>query len=343
MNMHAGPDDTRDLVLPKREDALTVFTTPKAIDPFLDRIRQELDSFEADVSTSSGRKAIASIAYRVAKAKAALDAIGKELADEVKSIPKKVDASRKHIRDTLDAWKDEVRKPLTEWEAAEESRVNGIKAILSELQAVIDDREERPAQALRDRLGEVQAEAITKDRFAEFLAEAVELKDGAIAALGAQIEKAEKREAEAAELERLRREAVEREARDREERIAREASERAKHEAETAAQAERERVEAAARAEREASERRELELKLAAEAAERKAAETEQRLRREAEEARAREQAEAARREEDKKRRAKVHRAAADALVKGGLPEDTAKAVVTLIATRSVPHISISY
>ena len=39
-----------------------------------------------------------------------------------KAKAKKVDAVRKHARDFLDGLKDEVRMPLTEWEAAEELR-----------------------------------------------------------------------------------------------------------------------------------------------------------------------------------------------------------------------------
>jgi hypothetical protein len=110
----------RDLVaLPLPQDALSVFTTEGAIDPYLARIREAIDAFAADPSTEAGRKEIKSFAFRIAKAKTALEAEGKRLADEQKEIPKKIDATRKRIKDTLDAWRDEVRKPVDDFEAAE--------------------------------------------------------------------------------------------------------------------------------------------------------------------------------------------------------------------------------
>src|SRR3546814_10114176 len=100
-------------------------------------VRAEIDGFSGDVQTKKGRDAIASIAYKVAKSKTYLDGVGKELTDSAKELPKKIDATRKLVRDTLDAWKDEVRTPLTEWEQAEESRVAAIKMMLAELQGEI--------------------------------------------------------------------------------------------------------------------------------------------------------------------------------------------------------------
>jgi colicin import membrane protein len=331
------------LVEVPRETALQVFTTPKAIDPYLAKVREEIDRFVPDVSTKKGRDQIASIAYKVAKCKTYLDGVGKELNDAQKEIPKRIDATRKFVRDTLDAWKDEVRRPLTEWEQAEESRVAAIKSALAELQGVIDDREERSPEALRERLAGVKAESITAERFAEYMAAAAELQAKAIAALESAIEKAEKRAAEAAELARLRAEAEERARKDREAQIAREAEERAKAEAERQAQAERE-----------AAAKREADLKAAAERAERERVEAQQRAERAEAEAKAkaerevreqqeREAAELAAREADKAHKGKVNRAAVAALVAAGIPDETARVVITLIAKRAVPAVQIHY
>lgn len=326
-----------------RETALQVYTTPDAIEPYLRRVRVEIDAFVPDIATKKGRDQIASIAYKVAKCKTYLDGVGKELNDVQKEIPKKIDATRKHIRDTLDAWKDEVRKPLTEWEQAEEARLAAINAALAELQGVIDDREERPAAALRDRLSEVQAQSLTQEQFGDQAAAAEKLKALAIEALQSAIEKADKREAEAAELARLRVEAEERARKDREEQIAKQAEERARAEAERQMQAERD-----------AAAKRELELKLAAERSERERAESQQRAERaevyarlKAENdlrmAREREAAALAAREADKEHRATVNRAAVAALVEGGIPQDIARTVITLIAKQAIPGLQINY
>ena len=109
-------------LLPSKESALQVFSTPKGLEPYLAKIKEELDAFVPDVGTKKGRDAIASMAYRVAKSKTALDNIGKELVADLKDVPKKIDAERKWMRDLLDVWKDEVRKPLTEWEEVEAAR-----------------------------------------------------------------------------------------------------------------------------------------------------------------------------------------------------------------------------
>lgn len=100
--------------------ALKVFTSPGELDPILEKIAQEAKSIVPDVSTAKGRKEIASIAYRVAQSKTYIDGLGKSLVDEYKELPRKIDASRKAARDFLDALKEEVRAPLTEWEAEQE-------------------------------------------------------------------------------------------------------------------------------------------------------------------------------------------------------------------------------
>lgn len=354
-----------ELVVIEPQNALSVFTTPDALDPYLQRIRQELDAFVPDVSTAKGRKEIASMAHRVARSKTYLDGVGKQLADEQKQIPKKIDASRKLVRDTLDQWKEEVRQPLTDWEQAEDDRVarheENLESIRSAGERASHEWADLPLDAMRERLAAVEAEAITEAAWEEFTSRAAEAKDAAITQLRDAIARREAYDAEQAELERLRREAEEREAKEREEAIRREAEERARREAEEKARQEREAAEAKARAEQEErdrkereakaeAERKELEHKLALERAEREKAEAEQRAkdaaeaeRRRIEAEKQREAEEAAKREANKRHKAKVNNAAMQALVEGGLSEDQAKLAVTLIAQKSIPAVLIQY
>lgn len=348
------------IALPEPESALAVFGKPQGLDPYLAKIKEELDSFVPDVSTKKGRDAIASIAYKVTQSKTALDNIGKDLVAELKDVPKKIDAERKRMRDLLDQWKDEVRKPLTDWEDAEEARKAAHQSLIQRIQFAGQGFDGLDAAMLKTRAAEVES-TIVDDSLEEYETEAHRAKSKALEAITAAIVAREKLEAEQAELARLRAEAAAREQKEREERIAREAAERAQREAEEKAQAERE---AAIRREAEAAaaaERRELELKLAAERAEREKAEAIQReqqakadaARREAE-AVAREQRriaaiaeaeaeEARRREADKAHRTAINRAALDAFVRGGMTEECAKLAVTLIAKRSIPAVSIAY
>lgn len=353
--------ETTDLiVLPPKETALQVYSAPQGLDPYLFKIKEELDAFVPDVSTKKGRDAIASIAYKVAKGKTALDNIGKDLVAELKDVPKKIDAERKRMRDLLDQWKDEVRKPLTDWEEAEEARKQEHQGCITRIQFFGQGFDGVDAATLKQRVEALEAIAIG-EHLEEFEAEAHRAKSKALEALTAALAAREKYEAEQAELAKLRAEAADREQKEREERIAREAAERAQREAEAKAQAERDAVakrEAEAAA---AAERRELELKLQAERAEREKAEAQQReaqarvdAERKAAEAVAEEQRrvaaqaaadakEAERRERDKAHKTAVNRAALDAFVKGGMTEECAKLAVTLIAKKVIPAVSITY
>lgn len=348
------------IALPAPEQALAVFCKPEGLDPYLAKIKAELDAFVPDVTTKKGRDAIASIAYKVAKGKTALDNIGKDLVAELKDVPKKIDAERKRMRDLLDQWKDEVRAPLTAWEEAEQAREARHKAGIEWFQLRAKEHHDLDAAELRAALAEVDARAVDES-WQEFEAEAHRVKTSTLAALEAELQKRMAFEAEQAELAKLRAEAAAREQKDREERIAREAAESARREAEAAAQAERD---AAARRESEAraeSERRELTLKLEAERAEREKAEAilreqqaKEDAKRQAAEAVAAEQRrveaqriadakEAERRERDKAHRASVNRAAVAAFVAGGMTEECAKQAVTLIAKKAIPAVSILY
>lgn len=347
-----------ELVTIPAQTALQVFTTDGAMEPFLARVRQEIDAFAADVTTAKGRKAIAAMAYKISQTKSGIEAVGKALAAEQKLIPGKIDASRARMRNTLDGWRDEVRRPLTEWEVAEEARTFRHRSAIAELYGLPKTVEAAD---------EIAAAIETTEAFVigpaleEFTAEYATAKDTALREMREKLAERRRLDAEQAERERVQIEAEAQAAREREERIRAEAvaAERARAEREAAeareragreAEAERQRIraeaaraEAAAQAERDAADRRERDLRLQAEAAERRAAETELRVRRETEEEAARVAAEAARREADTRRRRKVNREAVAALVAGGITEEAATLAVTMIARRAVPHVAISY
>lgn len=332
-----------ELIQIEPQTALSVFTTPGGLDPFLDRVRQEIDRFEPDMSSAKGRAEIKSFAHKVVKFKTRVEGIGKALADEQKDVPKKIDAARKYARDKLDAWAEEVRKPLTDWEEAEAKRVAAHEKAIMRLDQLADmGRQNIPADDLRRGLAEAEA-VVVGPACQEYEAAYAKAKDAAVTALNAGIAAREKYEAEQAELAELRRQAEERAKKDREEQIAREAAEKVKREAEEKAAADVRRAEEAAQREREAAEARERDLKRAAEDAERRAAEAVEAERRRLEQEKAVEEAMAKRREEDKAHRAKINREALQALVKGGVPEEAAKAALILIATRQVPHVYLEY
>ncbi|EMB4316724.1 hypothetical protein U9D58_000218 [Citrobacter freundii] len=112
--------EVTDLVVIEKSNAMAVFTNNEQLDPIIEKIEKEARSLVPDVSTKKGRDAIASMAHKVARSKTYIDNAGKDLVAELKALPKQIDESRRIVRERLDALKDEVRRPLTEWEAEQE-------------------------------------------------------------------------------------------------------------------------------------------------------------------------------------------------------------------------------
>lgn len=131
-------------------NAVEVFTGTK-LDELLVQIRQATATVVPDVSTTDGRKEIASLAYKVARSKTTIDEAGKTLVAEWKEKSKVVDAARKKARDYLDALKDEIRSPLDLYEAelerAEKERVEAFEKARAEEEAKrLADLEQREAE-----------------------------------------------------------------------------------------------------------------------------------------------------------------------------------------------------
>ncbi|EKN3337284.1 cell envelope biogenesis protein TolA [Yersinia enterocolitica] len=211
------------------KNALAVFTQPDHIESILQQVEKEVNSFVPDVSTKKGRDAIASLGLKVAKTKTYLDGLGKDLVTEYKEVPKKIDASRKTVRDRLDALKEKVLLPKLEYEA-EQERIAAEAAYA----AMWQEAHEMDARITAERAEKLAARIAADHEMALLMNDAFD-RDA---------------KAKADEIERLRKA--------HEEFIAQQATEKAKREAEIAAQQERE-----------AAARREAELKLQAELAER--------------------------------------------------------------------------
>jgi colicin import membrane protein len=98
---------------------------PGALNPILERVKAEARAAAADsdISTEPGRKAVASLAYKVARTKTFIDEKRIALVAGRKKEIEAIDAEGRNFRKEMDALKEEVRGPLTEWEEAEEARI----------------------------------------------------------------------------------------------------------------------------------------------------------------------------------------------------------------------------
>ncbi|WP_374417434.1 hypothetical protein [Klebsiella quasipneumoniae] len=333
------------------------------LDSFLEKIRAGVNEVP-DLSTAKGRARIASLAAQVSRSKTAVEKPGRDYLKRLKEQPKVVEAELRRFVTECDQLRDEVRRPLTEWEDAEKARTEALQQRLVDLRAlaeVIDTAGNYlPSADIQARILEAKS-VVLDDSWQERAAEAGVAKDSTIQQLEASLVIAQKREHEAAELDRLRKEAEEKARLEREENIRREAAEQAKRDAEEKAQAE---IDAAARRESEAraateraerekieaQQKAEREAKAAAEKAEQEknaAIAAERRRQEEAESARLAEQKriaeEEARRAADKEHRRSINRQAIADLIESGLTQEMAEKALIAIASGKVSAVSIKY
>lgn len=214
-----------DLVAIEKYDMVALFSEGGA-DPLLDEIEKQAESIVTDVTTEKGRKEIASMAYRIARSKTTLDNEGKRLKEEAQKTVNVVDAERKKIRDRLDALKEKVRAPLTEFEEREKQRVETHERILAQIGNETQfDHVDPTAETIAARIDDI-AKAYNRD-WQEFRESAKIAYEQASDRLGQMLADRKKRDEEAAELERLRKEKEERERKEREEAIRKEEQEKA--------------------------------------------------------------------------------------------------------------------
>lgn len=333
------------------------------LEKFLEQIRDGVKEVP-DLSTAKGRARIASLAAQVSRSKTAVEKPGRDYLKRLKEQPKVVEAELRRFVTECDQLRDEVRRPLTEWEDAEKARTEALQQRLMdlrELAEVIDTTGNYlPSTDIQARILEAKS-VVLDESWQERTAEAGVAKDSTIQQLEASLAVAQKREHEAAELERLRKEAEEKARLEREEAIRREAAEQAKRDAEAKARAEidaaaRREAEARAATERaerekiEAQQKAEREAKVAAEKAEQEkkdAIAAERRRQEDAEAARLAEQKRVADEEErraaDKEHRRTINRQAITDLIEIGLPQEMAEKALIAIASGKVSAVSIKY
>ena len=315
-----------------------VFQQDELADVLIRHIESVIAAHKPDLTTDKGRKDIASLAFKVARTKTAIDEAGKALGDDARDLLAKINAKRSKFKEQLQALQDRARAPLDEWQAREDARTETIKALKAKLESAGIVLLSDTAASVRKRLLELRAMEIPGDDVLQnFNVIIRSLRNSAEATLSAAYERLVVGEAEKAELDRLRREAAEREQRD----------------AEAAAAAERERqqeVQRAAEAEAADRAKRQAEEQAAAAEADRKAAE--ERAAEQAAQAErdriAREQAEAqaaenARRADEANRKRVIEEAAADIATLTTLSAKTARVVVDTILAGNVRHIIVKF
>ena len=351
---------------------------PENREKIIEHVKTKAFALEADLTTQKGRDAVKSHAYQVSRSKTFIDDIGASAVKERKEEIKAFDKSRKILKDTFDSIRDEVRKPLNDYEEAEKARVDAVQEKLKNI-AGLDTFESQlgiTAELIQVRLDQAK-EIVVNDDFDEYKDMAQLQLTEKISILTVMVEQKQKYEDDQAELAELRKgkeeqarkdaeEAEKKEREEREEAIRVEAAEEAKKEVEAAKQraieaeekAETDRLEAErlaevariqnekrAEAERIDAEEKRKELMIQAEkdvAFAKEAARGEEKARQEAW-ARA-EREEADKRAADEEHRKKINAEAVSGLIKlRGIDGPIAIDLIMAINTGEIPNITINY
>src|SRR3990167_8088992 len=244
LDRHIRSEESREADAQRRQKEGTMSTTETSIDLLIQHqpsvalldpkkkeelyafLEREIEAFLPDLSTEATRKKIAALAYKVARTKTAIDDAGAERKAEALKKSQIIDASRREIREKLDALKERARKPLTDWEAAEEKRKADCEATVNRLQIAPRLLATDTSEVAAEILAAVEAVEITESVYRELFATATALKDAAITSLRNSVMALKQKEADAIELESLRVAQAARELADRE---AKDAAELAQH------------------------------------------------------------------------------------------------------------------
>lgn len=313
---------------------------PGGVEEIITKLERDVRALPAfDISTEEGRDEIKALAYKIARSKTGLDELGKNFVAELKKQSGAIDADRRIIRERLDALKDEVRRPVTEWETSEQARVDGHENALTQIRAAAELGLESSSALIQERLKSIRD--IAQRDWQEYEPRALAALAVAEDTLRAALAVAQKREADAAELEQLRAAQATRERQENEERARIQAEENRKaaekREQDRAAQAERDKQAAAQRAADEAvaAERQRVADEEAAKARQKEADEAAER-----------------KRQANKRHREKIHREITAALSDALFGKDVAiddfqsqilSLVVAAIRDDAIPHLTINY
>lgn len=252
------PTTQGELALIVQANPIVLLRDPKEFASWYQRVKAELGAIVPDVSTSKGRKEVASWAFKVTKSKTFLEGHGKLLKEDAQKTVNTVNASLRTVREELDALAAEIRSPLTEWEAQEADRQKRCDGTMARLMAAgvvsLDDT----VETVRGRLDEIAPMVFEDADWQERAAGARVAQESAVSALTAALERLENEARERAQAEADRAElAALREAKAEQERLQ---AEREAEQARQAAEREAAAQEAAKKAEEAAEAARQAEL-----------------------------------------------------------------------------------
>ena len=177
-------------------DPEALFLDKKNFVPMLNQVKKIARGLIADVHTEEGFKARKAMNAKLAKLKTAIEDRGAQVAKELKAKPKRVDETRRLVKETLEMLQKEVMAPIREIEARQQEIVE-----ISNIPATAIGCN---SEGCRQVLEAIEAHVHDAKYWDESYQEAMDAINDARRQVNGILASAEKQEAEKAELERLR-------------------------------------------------------------------------------------------------------------------------------------------
>ncbi|MGJ4855558.1 hypothetical protein ACN6KF_001504 [Labrys sp. La1] len=342
--------DEPNIALLMEADPSIVIREPEKLASLYKRIDADIAAQAPDLTTEKGRKAIASLAFKITRTKTAVEAAAKKMTEDFRKATAEVNATRNAIVESLEAKQKQARKPLTDWETAEEARITRVRDDIAAFRANAAIPMGMTAAELVERIEDLRLQDIDPEVFQDRHDEAVAVKAASLATMYETHVRLLQEEADKAELDRLREAQAKRDAED----AARAESERLAAKARADAEAEQARIAAAAeQARQDAIEQERLKHQAELDRIKKERDDTEKARQAEADRI-AREQADKAAEEkrkadEDAKRaanvahRTKIKTAAKKAIIGIGADEDLAIKIIQAIVAGEVPAVVMQF
>lgn len=109
-----------------------LYSVAGALDAYFEHIRTEATSEVPDLTTQKGRDRIASLSAQVSRSKKVIEKPGRAYLKHLKESVKPVETHMRKFVDDCDKLRDDVRKPLTDWEEEQKARAERLQAMIDE-------------------------------------------------------------------------------------------------------------------------------------------------------------------------------------------------------------------
>lgn len=205
--------------------ALPVAYTAESLEQLFYKVEEEVKAHVPDIETVEGRKHIKSLAAKISSSKTAIDKPMRDYLREIKALPKVVEKNARESKERFEQLHADTLAPLTESQAPQDAIIERMDEIvrLCSMGGVTSD-------TVREWMNEAHGVCVVTEFWPELHKKAQASVDGAIAVTESTVARLVTSEQQAAELERLRKQAEENEQKERERVIAQQAADKAREE-----------------------------------------------------------------------------------------------------------------